>query len=149
MTDLEFWAAFASQLNAALKLDQYYIADWLYLIILMTAILCLWRGQRTGKIDLWDMVKTTKTVNGQERVFTDPRKLFEVGAFVVFTCAFSYKVIQGKLDTDFAFLYIGAFVTARALRDREQRLNKKIDAGIPDAPSLLDRVLPQPPETKP
>jgi len=131
------WLAFASsfieRINKTLKLDEYFIADWLYLALLLTAILCLWRGQRAGVIDLWDTVRTTKKgQDGQYRTYTDGRKLFEVGAFVVMTCGFSYLVIQGKLTEFYAVIYVSAFVTARSLRDREQRLNRALDGqGVP------------------
>lgn len=125
MIDLDFVVAFLQRLNAALKLDQYYIADWLYLAILLTAVLCLYRGHRGGNVDLWDVIKAT----GKDgKVHTDPRKLFEAGAFVVSTVGFSHMVIQGKLTEWFVMFYLAAWVTAKTLRDREQRLNRMIDA---------------------
>lgn len=131
MGDLDFWAMFVTRIGRALKLDEYFIADWLYLAVLMTAVLCLWRGHRTERIDLWDTIRTKKG----DATYTDPRKLFEVGAFVVMSCGFSYMVIQGKLTEWYAGIYVAAFVTARYLRDREQRLNKALDvqAGKLDA----------------
>lgn len=136
MNDLDFWVVFVTKIGRALKLDEYFIADWLYLLVLMTAVLCLWRGHRTARIDLWDTVRTRKG----EVTYTDPRKLFEVGAFVVMSCGFSYMVIQGKLTEFYAGIYVTAFVTARALRDREQRLNRQLElgalkAGAPPAPA--------------
>jgi len=129
MFDLDFWAGFLRQINQGLHLDQYFVADWLYLLLLLTAVLCLWRGHRTGAINLWDTVRTTKKGKdgAPDFIYTDPRKLFEVGAFVVMTCGFSYQVIQGKLSEWYAGIYVAAFVTARALRDREQRLNRVLD----------------------
>ena len=129
--DLGFWSEFASRLSAGLHLGEYYVADWLYLATLLAVVLCLYRGQRSGTINLWDMVRTTKKdAQGGEHIYTDPRKFFEVGAFVVATCAFSYKVIQGKLEIEFMLVYLGTFTGARFLRDREQRLNKMIEQGI-------------------
>jgi len=133
VSDLDFWAAFVTKLGRALKLEEYFIADWLYLLVLMTAVLCLWRGHRAQRIDLWDTIRTKKG----EVTYTDPRKLFEVGAFVVMSCGFSYMVIQGKLTEWYAGIYVTAFVAARYLRDREQRLNRQLEIGAsnPAAPA--------------
>lgn len=124
MLDLDFLVAFLGRVNEALKLDQYYVADWLYLAILLTAVLCLYRGHRSGTVDLWDVVRAT---NKDGKVFTDPRKLFEAGAFVVMTVYFSHAALQGKMTEWYAAIYVGAFVAARYARDREQRLNRQID----------------------
>ena len=47
------------------------------------------------------------------------------------TIGFSYLVVQGKLTEFYAAIYVGAFVTARIFRDREQRLNRKIEKESP------------------
>ena len=94
-------------------------AAWIYIATLVVLVLCLARGQARGNIDLWDLVRASKG----EKVFTDGRKLFETGAFAVMTITFCYLALLDKLSEMYATIYVGAFVTARFLRDREQRLN--------------------------
>lgn len=94
-----------------------------YLAALVTVVLCLYRGQRQGHINLWDLATSTDK-NGATR--TDGRKFFECGAFVVSTVAFSYLVVVDRLTEVFLMAYMSAWVTARFLRDREQRLNRQI-----------------------
>lgn len=112
--------------NLGSRLGNYWLADYIYFAAILTVAFCLWRGHRSGYINLWDTVTTTK--DGQIR--TDARKLFEAGAFVVMTIGFSYLVVQDKLTEAYAAIYVGAFVTARIFRDREQRLNRQIDAQV-------------------
>lgn len=58
------------------------------------------------------------------KVRFDPRKTWEAGAFIVSTGAFGWMAFKLQL-TEFYFIgYMGAWVGARFLRDREQRLNK-------------------------
>lgn len=99
-------------------------AAWGYIAVLVWVVLCLWRGQRQGKINLWDMVTATDK-SGVPR--TDARKFFECGAFVVMTVAFSYLVVVDKLSEAYAAIYVGTWVAARSMRDREQRLNRVLD----------------------
>lgn len=98
-----------------------------YSVVLVVVVLCLFRGQRSGAINLWDLVTATDRT-GSTR--TDGRKFFECGAFVVSTVAFSYLVVVDNLTEVFLTVYMGAWVTARFLRDREQRLNRQIP-GVP------------------
>lgn len=123
MIDLDFVVSFLERLNSALKLDQYYIADWMYLAILLTAILCLYRGHRSGKIDLWTVI----TAHGKGTV-VDGKKLFAAGAFVSATCWGAHMAIQGKMTEWFMVLYLSAFVAYKWAGDREQRLNRMIDS---------------------
>ena len=102
----------------------YWAADYVYVLTLIIVVLCMYRGQRERNINLWDCVRAT-TKDG--KIVTDARKLFEAGAFVVMTVAFSYLVVQDKLTEFYAAIYVSAFVAARSLRDREQRLNRLID----------------------
>jgi hypothetical protein len=95
-------------------------APWIYVATLVALVLCLARGQRKGEINLWDLVTATDR-QGQKR--TDGRKLFETGAFLVMTTAFAYWALIDRLTEWYALIYVGAFVAARSLRDREQRLN--------------------------
>lgn len=96
------------------------LAPAIYVAILLCLVLCLARGHRTGEINLWELVTATDR-GGNKR--TDGRKLFETGAFVVMTTAFAYWALVGRLTEWYALIYVGAFVAARSLRDREQRLN--------------------------
>ena len=104
-----------------------WVKEWAaygYIGTLVIVVWCLYRGQRSGKIDLWDTVRAT----GKDgKTFTDSRKMFEVGAFVVMTTAFAYWAIIDRLSEAYAAIYVGAFVAARSLRDREQRLNRMLD----------------------
>ena len=99
-------------------------AAWGYIGTLVLVVICLYRGQRTKQINLWDTVTATDK-GGTTR--TDSRKLFEVGAFVVMTTAFAYWAITDRLSEWYALIYVGAFVAARSMRDREQRLNRMLD----------------------
>lgn len=99
-------------------------AAWLYVAILLWLVCCLGYGHHTGKVNLWELVTATDR-HGVDR--TDSRKLFETGAFLIMTTAFAYWALIDKLTEAFAAIYVGAFVTARYLRDREQRMNRVID----------------------
>lgn len=121
---IEVAVAALRTLAKVLKVGEYYIADWLFLLMLLIAVLCLYRGHRNRDVDLWDVIRAT----GKEgKVYTDPRKLFEAGAFVVSTVGFAHMTIQGKLTEWYVMTYLGAFVTAKFLRDREQRLNRALE----------------------
>lgn len=100
-------------------------AQHVYIGTLLWVAVCLGYGHRTGKVNLWDCVRSTDR-HGVER--TDPRKLFEAGAFVVMTLGFAFLVLADKLTEVYAALYVGAWVAARSLRDREQRLNRMLEA---------------------
>lgn len=101
----------------------YVLADAIYVFTLAMVIICLYKGQRQASINLWDMVTST---DRQGAVRTDGRKFFEVGVFVVMTVGFSYLLLIGKMSEFYAVIYVGSFIGARALRDREQRLNKQL-----------------------
>ncbi len=107
----------------------YWAADYIYVLTLLIVIMCLYRGQREKHINLWDCVTSTDK-EGKKR--TDSRKLIEMGAFVVMTIGFAYFVVDEQLTEFYSLIYVGAFVTARTLRDREQRLNKMVNK-MPDA----------------
>ena len=111
-------------MNEAATVAGYWPADYIYILTLLIVILCLYRGHRGGDINLWDCVRTT-TKDG--KLITDARKLWEAGAFVVMTVGFAYLVVQGRLTEFYAGIYVAAFVAARSLRDREQRLNRVLD----------------------
>lgn len=126
---MSVFAEFLSNLGE--RLGNYWLADYIYFAAILTVVYCLWRGHRKGFINLWDTVTTTSR-DGKTR--TDARKLFEAGAFVVMTIAFSYLAVQDKLSEGYAAIYVGAFVAARFARDREQRLNKQIELQHPTKP---------------
>ena len=70
---------------------------------------------------LFDLVTATDKAG---TVRLDARKCWEAGAFLTSTWAFVFLTAGGKL-TEFYFTgYMGAWVIARSMRDREQRLMK-------------------------
>ncbi len=111
-------------------LSGYILGDYLYAfgIALFYGLLLL--QHRRGALDLNDLITSTDK-KGKTRV--DGRKLGEIGAWYVMTLGFWYLVVHDKVTEFYVIAYLGAFVTARFLRDREQRLNKQIDiaAGKP------------------
>jgi hypothetical protein len=69
----------------------------------------------------WDYITST----GKDGVVRfDSRKTWEAGAFLVSTFAFAWQTYTGQLTEFFFIGYMGTWVGARFLRDREQRLNK-------------------------
>jgi len=111
-------------------LNGYILGDYLYAfgIALFYGLLLL--QHRRGTLDLNYLITSTDK-KGKTRV--DGRKLGEVGAWYVMTLGLWYLVVHDKITEFYVLAYLGAFVTARFLRDREQRLNKQIDisAGKP------------------
>lgn len=99
-------------------------AQIIYVTVMFWLCICLGFGHRKGKINLWELVTATDK-QGNHR--TDSRKLFETGAFLVMTIGFAFLVVVGKLTEFYALIYVGTFVAARSMRDREQRLNRIID----------------------
>lgn len=108
--------------------DSQWVAQWLYLIAWITIGILVARAQSQRKIDLWDAIRTT---DKQGNIRIDPRKTFEAGVFLAMLLGFIYMVFQGVIATTeglaYTTIFVGAFVTARALRDREQRLNRALD----------------------
>jgi hypothetical protein len=98
--------------------------DAMYVIALALVALLLAIGHLRGKINMWDLVTST---DSKDIVRTDPRKMFECGAFVVMTIAFSYLTIVGKMTEFYATIYVGAFVAARTLRDFAQLKDKALE----------------------
>lgn len=68
----------------------------------------------------WDYVTSSK----EGVVRFDARKSWEAGAFLVSTWAFIQLTLANNLTEFFLFAYMGTWVGARFLRDREQRLNR-------------------------
>lgn len=69
---------------------------------------------------LTDLITST---DKKGKVRFDSRKCFEAGAFLSSTWAFVFLTAQGKLTEFFFVGYMGAWVIARSMRDREQRLS--------------------------
>ena len=100
------------------------IVDWApaaYVVTLLAVVLCLYRGHRTGDINLWDCVRSGR----DGKVYTDPTKLYLAGAFFIMTTGFAYLVLLDKMSEAYALVYVATFAGAKWARDREQRLNKK------------------------
>lgn len=68
----------------------------------------------------WDYVTASR--DGVVRF--DARKTWEAGAFLVSTWAFVQLTLANNLTETFLVVYMGAWIGARFMRDREQRLNK-------------------------
>jgi hypothetical protein len=73
------------------------------------------------KPTLFDVITST---DRRGKVRLDSRKCFEAGAFLASTWAFVFLTAQGKLTETYLTVYMGAWVVARTMRDREQRLSK-------------------------
>lgn len=71
---------------------------------------------------LTDLITAT---DKEGKVRLDARKCFEAGAFLSSTWAFIFLTASGKLSEFFFVGYMGAWVGARFLRDREKRLEIK------------------------
>lgn len=84
------------------------------------------------KPDLLDLLTATDK-RGHTRF--DARKCWEAGAFSVSTWAFVYIVMANRLTEWFMAIYMGSWVAARFLRDREQRLNGAKPAPAPAKPA--------------
>ncbi len=98
--------------------------DAMYVLALGVVLLVLVIGHLRGKINMWELVTSTDKTGIMR---TDPRKMFECGAFVVMTIAFSYLTIVGKMTEFYATIYVGAFVAARTLRDFAQLKDKALE----------------------
>ena len=100
-----------------MKLSIEYLGNAIYMITLLLAALCLARGHRENKINVWEIVTSTDR-NGIVR--TDGRKLFECGAFFVMTVTFYFLTVTGHMTEWYALIYASAWVAARGLRDMAQ-----------------------------
>ena len=69
---------------------------------------------------LFDLITATDK-KGKTRL--DSRKCFEDGAFLASTWAFVFLTASGKLTETYLTVYMGAWVVARTMRDREKRLS--------------------------
>ena len=70
--------------------------------------------------NLIDLITAT---DKKGKVRLDARKCFEAGCFLASTWAFVFLTASGKLSEFFFVGYMGSWVGARFLRDREKRLS--------------------------
>lgn len=103
--------------------------DYIIQIVMSTVLLCacigigisLIRMHRDKEMpNLLDLISAT---DKKGRVRIDARKCFEAGCFLSSTWAFVFLTASGKLTEFFFVGYMSAWVGARFLRDREQRLS--------------------------
>jgi hypothetical protein len=96
-------------------------------VLVAIAAISLWSVQRDPKRpDLLDLLTSTDKAG---RVRFDSRKCFEAGAFATSTWAFVHLTLTHQLTEWFLAAYIGAWVFARTMRDREQRLAQTTEGG--------------------
>ncbi len=95
-------------------------ASIIYLLVLIWPLLCLTYLHWRGKVNLISAILTTK--DGKEIV--DNRKLCYIGTFAVMATAFAYLALTDRFTEWYALIFVGTFVTGKALGDREQRLNR-------------------------
>ena len=97
-------------------------------IVMSTVLLCACIGIGVSLLkmhrdpaapNMRDLITATDK-KGQIRL--DARKCFEAGCFLASTWAFVFLTANGKLTEFFFAGYMGAWVGARYLRDREKRL---------------------------
>lgn len=87
------------------------------------ALVSLIRMHRNKDMPSLNDLITSTDRKGKVRL--DPRKCFEAGAFLTTTWAFVFLTASGKLTEWFLTVYVGAWVIARTMRDREQRLSQQ------------------------
>ena len=95
-------------------------------MMVILALLCILAGYSLYKVDadekkptLLDLLTSTDK-KGIQRF--DARKCFEAGAFGVSTWGFVFITLADKMTEFYMLSYMGAWVGARFLRDREKRL---------------------------
>ena len=72
--------------------------------------------------NLPSMVDLITSTNKKGRVYTDPRKCFEVGSFCLSTWIMVFLTLGKGMTIEFFTVYMGVWTGARWLRDREKRL---------------------------
>ena len=99
-------------------------------IVMSTVLLCACIGigvsllkmhRDPAQPNLTDLITSTDKTG---KVRYDARKCFEAGAFLTSTWGFVFLTASFKLTEFFFIGYMSAWVGARFLRDREQRLSK-------------------------
>jgi hypothetical protein len=81
------------------------------------SLLKMHRAPNTAQ--LGDLITST---NKKGRVYLDPRKCFEAGAFLTATWILIFITSAGKFSFEAFGLYMAVYTGARWLRDREKRL---------------------------
>ena len=105
---------------SAIEIPAVVMGGVLALLVAALAI-ALWRAQCDPKRpDLLDLITSTDRTG---KVRFDSRKCFEAGAFGTTTWAFVFLTLSHQLTEWFFAGYAAAWVFARSMRDREQRLN--------------------------
>ena len=102
-----------------------HIGNLFYIVTLLVAALFLLRGHASGKINLWDLFTST-VADG--KVYTDRRKVMEIGMFFVMTVSFYYFSVTKQLTDTYVGIYAATALGAAAWRDREQRLASQLKA---------------------
>ena len=116
-------------------------AKIIYVLVLLWLILCLGWGNKTGRIDLWELATVT---DKHGKVRTDNSKLYETGAFLVMTLTFCFLGVLDKLSEWYALIYVSAWVASRAMA----RKDKMADAKAPIVPGIVSTVTSTMTETK-
>lgn len=104
-------------------------AAWVYIVTLIWPLVCLTYWHVRGRIDLFSAITTTKG----DKTFVDGKKLAFVGAFAVGATAFAYLAVTDRFTEWYASLFFLFCAGGKYLGDREQRLQKAIDAQTPAA----------------
>lgn len=95
-----------------------------YVLTLLLGVLCIARGHRQGKINLWHLVTATDR-NGIER--TDGRKLFEVIGMSVMTITFYFLTVTARLTEWYVLIFALAVIGGRVARDMAQIKQAALD----------------------
>jgi len=105
------------------------LTDWMelamgvaFVAFVLVIVGSIWRVHRDKSPDKPSLLDLLTATDRTGRVRFDARKCWEAGAFFCSSWAFVYVVMTKALTEWFFVGYMGAWVLARALRDREQRL---------------------------
>src|ERR1700689_3415589 len=90
--------------------------------LVLLAGISLWRVNRDPKGP--NLLEILTSTDKKGKVRFDSRKCFEAGAFASTTWAFVYLTLSHQLTEWFFAGYAAAWVFARTMRDREQRLTR-------------------------
>ena len=105
------------------------LAEWMelamgiaFVAFVLTLAGVLWRVHRDKAPEKPSLLDLLTATDRQSKVRFDARKCYESGAFFLSSWAFVYLVVTKGLTEWFFIGYMATWVTARFLRDREQRL---------------------------
>ena len=106
------------------------LTDWMevgmglaFVVFVLFILGSLWRVHRDKSSDKPSLLDLLTATDKAGKVRFDARKCYEAGAFFASSWAFVYLVVTKGLTEWFFIGYMASWVTARFLRDREQRLN--------------------------